>query len=100
MGVWSAPRCRSTWSALGPHGIGNRWSWAGTSGHDGYDGVAGRSTFPLLTSVAQQRGGGFESHLTPAASAPLPTEAGGILNEARWSPELFRLTRMLVYLLY
>jgi hypothetical protein len=35
MGVWAALRRRSTWSALGPHGIGNRWSSAGTSGHGG-----------------------------------------------------------------
>jgi hypothetical protein len=29
--------------------------------------LAGPSTFPLLTSVAGQRGGGFESHLPAAA---------------------------------
>jgi hypothetical protein len=34
MGVWSALRCRSTWFVLGPHGIGDRWFWLDTSGHD------------------------------------------------------------------
>ncbi len=34
------------WSALGPYRIGNLRIRAGRSGHDGYEGIAGRSTFP------------------------------------------------------
>jgi hypothetical protein len=32
-----------TWSALGPYGIGNRWSWAGRSGHGRLVRIAGSS---------------------------------------------------------
>jgi len=40
-------------SVLGPYRIGNLGIWAGTSGHDGYNGLAGRSPFRRLTSVAR-----------------------------------------------
>ena len=40
-------------SALGPYRIGNLRIRAGTSGHDGYEGIAGRSTFLPMTSVAR-----------------------------------------------
>jgi hypothetical protein len=53
MGVWAALRCRSTWSALGPHGIGNRWSLAGTSGHGGQEEAAGHHAFPPTTSAGE-----------------------------------------------
>jgi hypothetical protein len=43
---------RHIWSALGPHYLGNRWSSVVTSGHDWYEGIAGRSLFLPLTSVA------------------------------------------------
>jgi hypothetical protein len=35
-----------SWSVLGPHGVGNRWSAAGTSGHDGQGETAGRPRSP------------------------------------------------------
>jgi hypothetical protein len=41
------------WSALGPYRIGNLRIRAGTSGHDGYERIAGRSTFPPMTSVTR-----------------------------------------------
>jgi hypothetical protein len=53
MGVWSALRCRSTWSALGPHGIGNRWSSAGTSGHSAPEEAAGHRAFPRTTTAVE-----------------------------------------------
>ena len=38
-----------SWSALGPHGIGNRWSLAGTSGHGRLTKIAGHTPFSATT---------------------------------------------------
>jgi hypothetical protein len=38
-----------TWSALGPHGIGNRWSSAGMSGHGRRVRIAGHGTLTATT---------------------------------------------------
>jgi hypothetical protein len=38
------------WSALGPHGIGNRWASAGTSGHGRRVGIAGHRPSTATTS--------------------------------------------------
>jgi hypothetical protein len=54
-------------SALGPHGIGNRWSSAGTNGHDGQAEIAGHRTPTPSTSGRRAQDGGFESHLPAAA---------------------------------
>jgi hypothetical protein len=72
MGVWSALRCRSTWSALGPHGIGDRWSSAGTSGHGGQEEAAGHRAFPR--QPRQLSGAEAASNPTsPDAEHPAPT---------------------------
>jgi hypothetical protein len=42
-----------SWSALGPHGIGNRWSSAGTSGQDARARIAGHSALTATTSDAE-----------------------------------------------
>lgn len=55
-----------SWSVLGPDRIGNLRIWAGTSGHDGYERIAGRGIFPLLTSVAP---GSVEAASNPICSA-------------------------------
>jgi hypothetical protein len=69
-------------SVLGPYRIWNLRIWTGASGHDAYDEVAGRSTFRSWPRSPEQRGGGFESHLS------LP-RAGG----ASWPSKHPRRTR-------
>jgi hypothetical protein len=55
------------WSALGPCGIGNRWSSAGMGGHDRLRRSAGQRTFTSGPRQAQRAAGGFSppSHTTP-----------------------------------
>jgi hypothetical protein len=63
-----------TRSALGPHGIGTRWSSAGTSGPARQDESQVTGGPPLQPRTPEQRWIGFESHLTAAAGQrPLPT---------------------------
>ena len=45
-------RTARTWSVLGPHGIGSRWSLAGTSGHARCMRTAGHTASTALTSAA------------------------------------------------
>jgi hypothetical protein len=49
-GVVGAGRGRS---GLGPHRIGSLWIRAGSSGHDGYEEIAGRSILLPMTLVAR-----------------------------------------------
>jgi hypothetical protein len=42
-----------TWSTLGPYGIGNRWFWAGRSGHGRLVRIAGHRLLTALTSAAE-----------------------------------------------
>jgi hypothetical protein len=46
----SAGKDASRWSALGPHGIGNRWSSTGTSGHGRQVRIAGHGAVTAPTS--------------------------------------------------
>jgi hypothetical protein len=55
------------WSALGPHGIGNRWSSPGTNGHGRHTGTAGHRHSHPESQGAERRDGGFKSP-TPRAT--------------------------------
>jgi hypothetical protein len=68
MGVWSALRCRSTWSALGPHGIGNRWSSAGTIGQRRGFSSAGQRPFTVTTWDGEAARRWVPSPSTPSTS--------------------------------
>jgi hypothetical protein len=48
------------WSVLGPHGVGNRWSSAGTSGHTRGVGTAGHRPSTVTTWDGEQDWAGFK----------------------------------------
>jgi hypothetical protein len=66
------------WSVLGPCGIGNRWSSAGTSGHDGPAGIAGHAACTATTLDAEPGWGRVQ--------VPLPTPQDNFPD--RWHPQL------------
>jgi hypothetical protein len=47
---WLGARTRGIWSALGPHGIDNRWSSAGTSGHGRHARITSHMGFTATSS--------------------------------------------------
>jgi hypothetical protein len=65
------------WSVLGPRGIGNRWSSAGTSGHGGYDEPQVTDASRPRPRPLEQGGGGFESHLLRRENAVAYRAGGG-----------------------
>ena len=74
-GASQARGWQSAWSALGPHGIRNRWSSAGTNGQPRYVRITGHAPIGALTSGGKEAGAGFESHLrTPGAGPGLGEE--------------------------
>jgi hypothetical protein len=58
-----------SWSALGPHDIGNRWSSAGTSGHSRHARIPGHPTFTATTSAGDAR---WRRVRTPHLTAACP----------------------------
>jgi hypothetical protein len=67
------------WSVLGPHGTGNRQSWAGVSDHDGWEEPQVGEPFMAMTSTAQApRGWVRTPHLTAACpTGRLPARPAG-----------------------
>jgi hypothetical protein len=65
---------------MGPHGIGNRWSSAGTSGHDGCARFAGHVAFTATTSDLETGSGPVQ------VPHPGCREPSGLLATMRWSP--------------
>ncbi len=63
------------WSALGPHGVGNGWSSAGTSGQTSRTSIAGQRPSTVTTSDGEEPGAGFEPLIPRAAAGlrPFPT---------------------------
>jgi hypothetical protein len=85
-----------SWSALGPHGIGNRWSSAVTSGHDGYEEpqvvVSSRPAPRLL-----KHGGRVFESLIPQAVAGLrllPTRQVVVIDGSHPPVQLAAMTAM------
>jgi hypothetical protein len=68
------------WSAPGPHGFGNRWSSAGTSGHDGHAKTAGHAAATATTSHGEAQWGRVQ------VPQPACREPAGLLPTRRWSP--------------
>jgi hypothetical protein len=80
-------------SVLGPYRIGNLRIWTGASGHDAYDEVPGRNTSRSWPRSPEQRGGGFESHLSlPRAGGPCQ-RGGPRPRGASWPSKHPRRTR-------
>jgi hypothetical protein len=52
-GASQARGSSSSWSVLGPHGVGNRWSSAGTSGQRRRISIAGQRPFTVSTSAGE-----------------------------------------------
>ena len=61
-------------SVVGPHGIGNRWSSAGTSGHRRLTRIAGHTAFTAPTSHGATAWGRVRIPRPPAGNWPHPTD--------------------------
>jgi hypothetical protein len=81
------------WSVLGPHGVRNRWSAEGTSGHDGYGESASHGPSTHETSGTAAGGSRFEipppPWVLPAQQQRilgLPIPGSRVLASARIAP--------------
>ena len=66
-----------SWSMLGPHRIGNRWSSTGTSGHPRYTRTAGERASTVPTSAHEPAWGRVQVPRPAAASPPSSCPRGG-----------------------
>jgi hypothetical protein len=71
------------WSVLGPHGTGNRQSWAGVSGHDGWEESQVGEPFMAMTWAAQAPRGWVR---TPRSHSPSRQRADSNNDSNRGEP--------------
>ena len=88
------------WSVLGPHGVGNRWSSAGTSGQRRRISIAGQRPSTATTSNGQAARRWVRIPPDGGRVWTFINEAGISLNELTDPLSWVRFTQMLVYLLY